>query len=61
MRCHQQNPGPNTHGPAVAILTAAPSGNRIAICERDLNWWLDDADDGVGDEPSALEFLRPNG
>lgn len=53
-----QNPGENTHKPAVALLTANPSENVVAICERDLNWWLDEADEqGDAGEPLALVFL----
>jgi hypothetical protein len=53
-----QNPGENTHKPAVARLTANPSGNVVLLCERDLNWWLDEADEqGDAGEPLALAFL----
>lgn len=57
MRCLMQNPGENTHAPAVAVLVASPSLNSIPICKRDLDWWLDDADDGENEEPADLIFL----
>jgi hypothetical protein len=58
VRCQMQNPGENTHEPAFAIVTYLPSENRVAHCERDLNWFLDDVDDGVHDEPAHIEFLK---
>lgn len=51
-----QNPGTDMHYPAVAFLTV-PGGSRVAVCKRDLDWWLDDADDGITVEPAALDFL----
>ncbi|GAA3877955.1 hypothetical protein GCM10022243_48320 [Saccharothrix violaceirubra] len=58
MRCIMQNPGVNEHEPAVAVIvTHVEDGNRIPICKRDLDWWLDDADDNPGMEPADLVFL----
>lgn len=58
MRCIMQNPGEHNCQPAIAILVASPSLNRIPICKRDLDWWLDDADDeGDAHEPADLIFL----
>ncbi len=57
MRCLSQNPGENTHAPAFARFTCSPSGNVVLLCKRDLDWWLDDCDEGICPEPSALTFL----
>lgn len=54
-----QNPGSNMHYPAVAVLTTQV-GNRLPVCKRDLDWWLDDADEAIVDEPAAVEFLSPH-
>lgn len=58
MRCQMQNPGQNDHDPAFAVVTYLPSENRVAHCKRDLGWFLDDADDGIHNEPAHIEFLR---
>jgi hypothetical protein len=57
-----QNPGSNGHAPAFAIVTLVPSRNRVAVCQRDLDFLLDEIDAGLlGDaneaEPAAIAFL----
>jgi hypothetical protein len=59
MRCQMQNPGVDTHSPAVAVVTFMPSGNRAVICKQDLDWFLDSVDDGENDEPARVAFLLP--
>ncbi len=57
MRCELQNPDQDTHGRAIARLTAVPSGQLVTLCKSDLDWWLDSADDDSVPEPSALTFF----
>lgn len=57
MRCLGQNPGENTHEPAVAVVVLSPSLNSVPLCKQDLDWLLDDADDGEHEEPADLVFL----
>jgi hypothetical protein len=53
-----QNPGQNTHAPAIARLTLEPSGNKVLVCPRCLNWWFDEADNDETYEPSEIRWLQ---
>ncbi|MGW1497571.1 hypothetical protein ACWCQW_03085 [Streptomyces mirabilis] len=50
----------NSCGPVAAWITTNPAANTVRLCQRHLDWWFDNADDGSGNEPLNWGWLiRP--